>query len=281
MVQPPPIVVCAVICTCAISLQFAPITTWGPTTQYGPIDVPSPITAPSSTRAVGSIVLIKWVQSVNLLGFPVVTATYRRCPVTYGYAVFRQVGPTSPSSVRQHRANVGLGNRYTVDDGVAVKPPHGLAATDAAHVVFDGIAGHHRLAELALVNGEKIDRARLLGAFDRQDADDAGGLRHGLDHHHTRIDRALRKMPLKCGLVEGDVLDTNAAVVAADVDDPIDQQHRVAMRQCLEDGIDVHQLKSDRCVRHSRPSPLSAVPSRTRRSTAMISRNHCLVGLAK
>src|SRR6266851_6859555 len=107
MVQPSPIVVCAVICTCAISLQFAPITTWGPTTQYGPIDVPSPITAPSSTRAVGSIVLIKWIQSVNLLGFPVVTATYRRCPVTYGYAVFRHIGPTSPlvspSALRQRR----------------------------------------------------------------------------------------------------------------------------------------------------------------------------------
>src|ERR1700730_2875936 len=93
MVQPSPIVVCAVICQCEISLQFVPITTWGPTTQYGPIDVPSPITAPSSTRAVGSIVLIKWVQSANLLGFPVVTATYRRCLVTYGYAVFRHVGP--------------------------------------------------------------------------------------------------------------------------------------------------------------------------------------------
>src|SRR5216683_1797455 len=97
MVQPSPIVVCAVICTCAISLQFAPITTWGPTTQYGPIDVPSPITAPSSTRAVGSIVLIEWVQSatiagVNLLGFPVVSATCRRCLVTYGYAVFRHGG---------------------------------------------------------------------------------------------------------------------------------------------------------------------------------------------
>src|SRR6266478_840972 len=194
---------------------------------------------------------------------------------------FGILGPRHPSSVRQHCANVGLGNRHPVDDGVAVKPPHGLAAADAAHVVFDGIAGHHRLAELALVDGEKINRARLLGAFDRQDADDAGGLRHGLYHHHARIDRALRKMPLKCGLIEGDVLDTDAAVIAADVDDSIDQQHRVAMRQCLEDGIDVHQLKSAGGVRPPRTSPLAAVPSRTTPTTAMISRNRCLVGLAK
>ena len=56
--------------------------------------MPSPITAPSSIRAVGSIVLIKWsvwadIAGNNLSGFPVVSATARRCPVTYGYAVFR------------------------------------------------------------------------------------------------------------------------------------------------------------------------------------------------
>ena len=43
-----------------MSLQLAPMTTWRPMVQYGPTEVPSPITAPSSTRAVGSIVLIKW-----------------------------------------------------------------------------------------------------------------------------------------------------------------------------------------------------------------------------
>src|ERR1700730_19080341 len=134
-----------------------------------------------------------------------------------------------PRSVGPHRADVGFGHGNTIHDGVAVKPPHGLASADAAHVIFDGIAGHHRLAELAVVDGEKIDRARLLGAFDRQDADDAGGLCHGLDHHHTRIDRALGKMTLEGRLVEGDILDTDAAVIGPDVDHPVDQQHRIAV----------------------------------------------------
>ncbi len=55
------------------------------------------------------------------------------------------------------------------------------------------------------------------------------------------------------------------------------------MRERLEDLIDIHELKSDRCLlHHSRPSPFgSAELSRTRRSTATISRNHCLVGFAK
>src|SRR5229473_4457028 len=187
-----------------------------------------------------------------------------------------------PRSVGQHRAHVGFGCGYTVHHGVAVKPPHGLAPADAAHVILDGIAGHHRLAKLALVDGEKINRARLLCAFDRLDTYHAGGLRHGLDHHHARIYRTLREMPEKRWFVEGDVLDADAAVIASDIDNPVDQQHRVAVRERLEDFIDVHELKSDRCLHQSRPSSFgSDVLSRTRRSIATISRNHCLVGFAK
>src|SRR5216683_5808912 len=190
---------------------------------------------------------------------------------------------SNPSSVGQHCADIGLGHGRAVHDGVAVKPPHGLAPADAAHVVFDGVAGHHRFTEFALVDSEKINRARFLGALDRLDADHAGGLRHRLDHHHPGIDRTFRKMPLKWRLAEGDVLDADAGVIGPDIEHPIDQQHRIAVRQRLEDLIDIHERKSDRCLLHqSRPSPFgSTVPSRTRRSTATISRNHCLVGFAK
>src|SRR6476469_8394285 len=55
------------------------------------------------------------------------------------------------------------------------------------------------------------------------------------------------------------------------------------MRKRLEDIVDVNELEPDRCfLHHSRPSPFgSAVPLCTRRSTAIISLNHCLVGFAK
>ena len=77
--------------------------------------------------------------------------------------------------------------------------------------------------------------------------------------------------------------DADAGIVGADIDHAVDQQHRIAVRERLEDLVDVHELKPDRCLlHHSRPSPFgSAAASRTSRSTAMISRNHCLVGLAK
>src|SRR6185295_16278143 len=186
-------------------------------------------------------------------------------------------------SIRQHRADIGLRNHAAIHLGVAVKPPHRLAAADRAHVILDGIAGHHRLAEFALVDGEEINRARLLGALDRLDADHAGGLRHGLDHHHAGIDRTVRKMAEKRRFVEGDVLDADTAVVGPDLDHPVDQQHWITVRERLEDLVDIHELKPDRCLlHHSRPSPFgSAVPPCTSRSTAIISLNHCLVGLAK
>src|SRR6266567_6188908 len=186
-------------------------------------------------------------------------------------------------SIRQHRADIGLGDGRAIDLGVAVKPPHGLAAADRTHVIFDGIAGHHGFSEFALVDGQEINRARLLGALDRLDADDAGGLRHGFDHHYARIDRALRKMPEKRQLVESDILDADTGVIGPDLDHAVDQQHRKPMRERLEDLVDIDEIKSDRCfLRHSRPSRFgSVVPSCTRRSTAIISLNHCLVGLAK
>src|SRR6185312_7580688 len=74
-------------------------------------------------------------------------------------------------SVGEHRADVGLCHDDTLHLRLTVKPPHGVAAAERSHVIFNGVAGHYRLAELALVDGEEIDRARLLGALDRLDAD--------------------------------------------------------------------------------------------------------------
>ena len=44
-------------------------------------------------------------------------------------------------------------------------------------------------------------------------------------------------------LVEGDVLDADGGVVAVDIDDPVDHQERVAVRQKLHDAFDVERLQ--------------------------------------
>ena len=43
-------------------------------------------------------------------------------------------------------------------------------------------------------------------------------------------------------LVEGDVLDADGGIVAVDVDDAVDQQERVAMRQKPVDAVNVEAV---------------------------------------
>src|SRR5215475_8089157 len=127
-------VVWPVRCTLAISRQPSPITTSGPTTQNGPIETSAPITAPAATRALASIDVI------------------------------------AASPVRDHGGDLGLGDELARHLGLAAVPPHLPALRDLAHVVFDGVARHHRLAEFRLVDGEEVDVLRAPGA-ERHDAD--------------------------------------------------------------------------------------------------------------
>src|SRR5262245_14905916 len=187
-------------------------------------------------------------------------------------------------SVGQHRADIGFRDHLPVDLGVAVEPPHRLAPADQPQMVLDGVTGDHGLAKFALVDSEEIHRAGFFGVGIRADADHACGLRHGLDHHDARIDRTIGKVPEKAGLVEGDVLDADTAVIGPDVDHPVDQQHRITMRQRLQDVLDVDDIEQDLgFLHHSFPSPSPlrwAELSRARRSSVLTSRNHCLAGRA-
>ena len=77
----------------------------------------------------------------------------------------------------------------------------------------------------------------------RMNADRAGRLRHAFDQQHAGHDRMVGKMTLELRLVEGHVLDADAGFVAADVDDPVDQQKRIAMRQRFQELQDVHRFE--------------------------------------
>src|SRR5215204_727655 len=75
-------------------------------------------------------------------------------------------------------------------------------------------------------------------------------------------------------LVDGDVLDADTALVAANLDDPVYQQERVAMREQIHDLLDVrrpqlslcHASNSppSRCTRHLIPARASRRLSRER-----------------
>ena len=95
--------------------------------------------------------------------------------------------------------------------------------------------------------------------------DGTGGLRQALDDQHPGHHRILREVPLEERLVDGDVLEADAALVAVHVVDAVEHQERVAVRQQLEDAVDVEhrgghglvfssaRMRSRRPARTSRP----------------------------
>src|SRR5438874_2040262 len=123
--------------------------------------------------------------------------------------------PTS----RNHGTDFGLGDRLSGDLCLAVKPPHVLFPGDLFHVVLDRVARHHRLAELGLVDRQKIDVLWMIAAHLREHADCAGRLRHALDQQYAGKDRVTRKVPKKLRFVHGDILDADSGFVTAHFDD--------------------------------------------------------------
>src|SRR6185437_6418389 len=78
-----------------------------------------------------------------------------------------------------------------------------------------------------------------------------------------------RKMARELRLVGGYILDANAGFVAPRLEDTVDQQHRIAMRQQLQEALDV--VTVDRALRrlvHNRLRAIGrACPVRRRASS--------------
>src|SRR5262249_9126254 len=111
-------------------------------------------------------------------------------------------------------------------------------------------------------------------------AKDARSLRHALDQEHTRHHRITREVALELRLVDRDVLDADAMVFTADVDDAVDHHERVAMRKEPQDFQNFRGFR--RRAAHS-ASPSAGVllrPARTRRRTVAWPRFHSIAGSA-
>ncbi len=68
-------------------------------------------------------------------------------------------------------------------------------------------------------------------------------LRHRLDDGDAGHDRRAGEMALEMRLVEGDVLDAGGGFRAVDVDHPVDQQERIAVRDDPLDQVDIGGLQ--------------------------------------
>src|SRR5678816_2603329 len=117
--------------------------------------------------------------------------------------------------------------------------PDASAIAHLLDVIMNGVARNDRTAEACLVYRHEIDERRILELFDVAHAKRAGGLRHAFDEEHARHNRIARKMALEVRLVRGHVLDAGSRAVPVHVDDAIDKEEWVTMRQKLEDVRDL------------------------------------------
>jgi hypothetical protein len=103
----------------------------------------------------------------------------------------------------------------------------------------EAVAGENRPAEAGVINTHEIDQLTLRFVPKRMDDQHRRGLRHGLDDQHSRHDRPARKMSLKILLVDRDVLDAGGPHIRHRIDDLVDHQERVAVRDHFHDPLDV------------------------------------------
>ena len=71
----------------------------------------------------------------------------------------------------------------------------------------------------------------------REEGENACGLSQGLDHQHPWHHRVAWEVPLKEGLVDGDVLQRPNGSAKFNLEHPIHEEKRVAMRKALKNGF--------------------------------------------
>src|SRR6266571_4490212 len=103
----------------------------------------------------------------------------------------------------------------------------------------DLVSRGDRTPELGAVDPREVHELRLPVRHSAQQ-EDGPHLGHRLDDQDARHDRVAGEVALEERLVEGDVLDADHALPLLDLQDPIDQEERVAVREDLQDPPDVH-----------------------------------------
>ncbi len=100
------------------------------------------------------------------------------------------------------------------------------------------ISGSNRAAEARALNaGEDQQLVVAIGNFGKQQ--NRSGLRHRLDDQHSRHNGIAGKMAVKKWLVDRNVLKRDNSLGARDMNDAVDQQHRITMRQKFENPVDL------------------------------------------
>src|SRR5690606_6606840 len=134
--------------------------------------------------------------------------------------------------------HLGFAHGLALDVGDAAHPAGAALELDHLELKTKLVSGRHRAAELHAVDRHEVHHLRFR-VIEVVHQEHSAGLRHSLDDQHTGHDRVPREVALEERLVDGDVLDADNSTVGLDLDDPIDQEERVAMRDHLHDLGDI------------------------------------------
>src|SRR5580658_468906 len=110
------------------------------------------------------------------------------------------------------------------------------------HFHAELIPGQHAAAKAHLVETGQHEQGTRFGA-NLIEGENRAGLRQRLDDQHPGHHRKIGKMTAEEWLVEGDVFD-GEHVRSIELQDAIDQQERIAMRQGAQDSAEFVRLKA-------------------------------------
>src|SRR5688572_15355704 len=204
-----PIVVGPSMRTCGPTMVPAPMVTCGPMIAYGPTTTSCARAASLLTTAVSAIA--EFISSFR--------------PI-YEHAEQLRLGHDDPGYFRDAAHLHGA--------GAAVK-----------HFAFEDelVSRDDRPAKAGLVDSaEEKKLLRALFVAHLAQAEECRALGHGLHDQDARHHRRAGKVSLEKLLVRGHVLQTgDLLAILGDLEDPVDQQHRIAMRQVFHDLDDGHR----------------------------------------
>src|SRR5947209_7218516 len=158
--------------------------------------------------------------------------------------------------IGDHRREVRLGGKLAVDARSAGELAHARALLHELDLKLEQHARLDRGAELRPFDGHEVNELARAGEAERFDGEDSGGLGERLDDQHSGHDRPRGEMALEEGLVDRHRLDRDDALVRVEALDPVDEEHRVAMRQRRHHPLDVERVGggASRLVVHEAPS---------------------------
>src|SRR5690606_3758751 len=122
----------------------------------------------------------------------------------------------------------GFDRELAVHEAFTAHLAHMTAHGQDLDLETDLVARCHRPSPLHVIERHEVHDL-LFDVRYRAHHQQAADLRHGLDDEHTGHHRVAGIVALEERLVDRDVLDADDAPIRFILDDPVDQQHRIAM----------------------------------------------------